>query len=67
MLGRIHFTVHFPHLNEASRRQIWKTFITKTPSGCNITEDDIDSLAKETMNGRQVRCIAFFLDVFQYS
>ncbi|OAX38624.1 P-loop containing nucleoside triphosphate hydrolase protein [Rhizopogon vinicolor AM-OR11-026] len=53
--SRIHFTVHFPHLNEPSRRQIWKTFIAKTPSAGNITEDEIDSLAKEIMNGRQIK------------
>jgi hypothetical protein len=48
--------VLYPHLNETSRRQIWKTFIAKTPSAGSITDDEIDALAKEDMNGRQVCC-----------
>ncbi|KAJ8593330.1 P-loop containing nucleoside triphosphate hydrolase protein, partial [Rhizopogon salebrosus TDB-379] len=53
--SRIHFTVLYPHLNETSRRQIWKTFIAKTPSAGSITDDEIDALAKEDMNGRQIK------------
>ncbi|KAG1745714.1 P-loop containing nucleoside triphosphate hydrolase protein [Suillus lakei] len=53
--SRIHFTVYFPQLNEPSRRQIWKTFITKTSGAGNITDDEIDALAKEDMNGRQIK------------
>ncbi|KAG0704003.1 P-loop containing nucleoside triphosphate hydrolase protein [Suillus ampliporus] len=53
--SRIHFTVHFPQLNESSRRQIWKTFIAKTPHVGSITDDEINALAKEHMNGRQIK------------
>ncbi|KAG1732891.1 P-loop containing nucleoside triphosphate hydrolase protein [Suillus paluster] len=53
--SRIHFTVHFPQLNESSRRQIWKTFIAKTAGAGSITDDEIDALAKESMNGRQIK------------
>ena len=60
--------MHFPHLNESSRRQIWKTFLARTPSAGNITDEEIDTLAKETMNGRQVRVQAqFFLRACPHS
>ncbi|KAG2153016.1 P-loop containing nucleoside triphosphate hydrolase protein [Suillus bovinus] len=54
--SRIHFTVHYPPLSDVSRRQIWKTFIDKTPNACQslVSEAEIDALAKETLNGRQV-------------
>ncbi|CCM02989.1 uncharacterized protein FIBRA_05104 [Fibroporia radiculosa] len=53
--SRIHFTVHYPQLNEASRREIWRIFITKTSGAGRISDAEIDELAKQTMNGRQIK------------
>jgi hypothetical protein len=58
VLGRIHFSIHYPDLNFESRKIIWKTFFTRTlkQQGLefNISEEDLDRLAKREMNGRQV-------------
>lgn len=55
--SRIHFTVHYPALCRVSRRQIWKTFVNKTSSACQclISDAEIDALARETLNGRQIK------------
>ncbi|KAG1749236.1 P-loop containing nucleoside triphosphate hydrolase protein [Suillus lakei] len=53
--SRIHFTVHYPPLCRVSRRQIWKTFISKTSDTCLVSEAEIDTLARETLNGRQIK------------
>ncbi|KAG2060600.1 P-loop containing nucleoside triphosphate hydrolase protein [Suillus hirtellus] len=55
--SRIHFTVHYPLLSHVSRRQIWKTFIDKTldTNQSSISEAEIDTLARETLNGRQIK------------
>ena len=59
ILGRIHFSIHYPDLDAKARRQIWKQFISKAfaSSGARtgtISEEDADKLAKHEMNGRQV-------------
>lgn len=55
--SRIHFTVHYPSLSRVSRRQIWKTFIDKTSDACQsmVSEAEIDALAQEILNGRQIK------------
>lgn len=55
--SRIHFTVHYPPLCRVSRRQIWKTFVNKTSDACQclISDAEIDALAQETLNGRQIK------------
>ncbi|KAG2060596.1 P-loop containing nucleoside triphosphate hydrolase protein [Suillus hirtellus] len=57
--SRIHFTVQYPPLCQTSRRQIWKTFIKKASDAhrCLISEAEIDALALETLNGRQIKNI----------
>ncbi|TFK33931.1 P-loop containing nucleoside triphosphate hydrolase protein [Crucibulum laeve] len=52
--SRIHFTINYPPLDYSSRRQVWKTFI-KRASPTEVTDADIDTLANEDMNGRQIK------------
>ena len=59
-LGRIHFSIYYPDLDFEARRAIWKTFILKTQgSKLEISDEDIDRLAKYKMNGRQVDYFSF--------
>jgi hypothetical protein len=56
--SRIHFTLHYPDLDELSRRTIWKNFlgtIAKISESDSISEEDFDRLAKHVLNGRQIK------------
>jgi len=58
--SRIHFSIHYPELNEASRKAVWTNFITmiaKTSENANITNEDIINLSKHVLNGRQIKNI----------
>ena len=57
--GRIHFTVHYPDLNESSRQEVWRNFlqnVAKTSELSEFTDDDFAALSRRKLNGRQVRC-----------
>lgn len=51
--SRIHFSVHYPELDVAARRCIWKMFFDR--ASLEITEDQLDHLAKHEINGRQIK------------
>ncbi|CAK5275284.1 unnamed protein product [Mycena citricolor] len=55
--SRIHFSIHYPDLDRASRRQIWHTFISKVTKEphTRISSEDVDRLAGLKMNGRQIK------------
>ncbi|EKM59476.1 uncharacterized protein PHACADRAFT_249997 [Phanerochaete carnosa HHB-10118-sp] len=54
--SRIHFCVKYPDLDFDARKAIWKTFFTKSQiSPEDVTEDDVDRLAKYPLNGRQIK------------
>ncbi|KAH7313972.1 P-loop containing nucleoside triphosphate hydrolase protein [Stachybotrys elegans] len=53
--SRIDLTLHYPDLDLASRISIWKTFVQPGSDKTSIKESDIDVLAKEAMNGRQIK------------
>lgn len=61
--SRIHLTIDYPKLDLASRLHVWKTFIGLTESNgsgasaTDITEQDLQQLAKEELNGRQIKNI----------
>lgn len=56
LAGRIHFCVKYPDLDYQSRREVWKTFLSKiTGEVGNIPDQELDGLAKYSLNGRQVR------------
>jgi hypothetical protein len=55
--SRIHLTIHYPHLDTASRLHIWKTFVTMGNSESRLKDSDLETLAKMEMNGRQIKNI----------
>ena len=58
-LGRIQFSFHYPDLDIESRKQVWALFWKKALRTNNISdfisEDEIASLAKHELNGRQIK------------
>lgn len=55
--SRIHVPIRYPSLNEASRRTLWKNFCGRVPGGADISEAQLDQLAKHQLNGRQIKNI----------
>ena len=59
--SRIQLALHYENLTSSQRRKIWRNFVTRLQDleEPNINFDDIfdhmDDLAKEEMNGRQIR------------
>ncbi|KAK0619680.1 P-loop containing nucleoside triphosphate hydrolase protein [Immersiella caudata] len=54
--SRIHLTLNFPHLDTASRKAIWSTFLSREKDA-TITEEDYDKLAEIDINGRKIKNI----------
>jgi hypothetical protein len=58
-LGRIQFSFHYPDLDIESRKQVWTLFWRKSLRTNDISdfisEDEIASLAKHELNGRQIK------------
>ncbi|OTA67327.1 P-loop containing nucleoside triphosphate hydrolase protein [Hypoxylon sp. EC38] len=55
--SRIHAPLRYTSLNEASRRTIWRNFCDRVPGGVDITDKELDLLAKRELNGRQIKNI----------
>lgn len=55
--SRIHLTIHYPNLDAAGRLHIWKTFVGIGNSKTSLSDDDLQSLAKNEINGRQIKNI----------
>ncbi|TVY81240.1 ATPase family AAA domain-containing protein 3-B [Lachnellula suecica] len=55
--SRIHLTIHYPALDMASRLHIWKTFVGMGKSDSQLSEKDLETLAKNEINGRQIKNI----------
>ncbi|KAL4784385.1 P-loop containing nucleoside triphosphate hydrolase protein [Aspergillus varians] len=62
--SRIHFSFFYPDLDFASRKSIWKMFLTRhareadeqgRKAGPSFDDTQIDELAKPALNGRQVK------------
>ncbi|OJD36550.1 aaa family [Diplodia corticola] len=57
--SRIHFSLHYPDLDFASRRQLWLTFFKRLTKGTQVQTamDDaqMDELAGHDLNGRQIK------------
>ncbi|KAL2870147.1 ATP-binding protein [Aspergillus lucknowensis] len=58
--SRVQLTLHYPPLDESSRRRIWSNFITRLQHTSPETKADqilenIDKLAKFQLNGREIR------------
>ncbi|ORY60273.1 P-loop containing nucleoside triphosphate hydrolase protein [Pseudomassariella vexata] len=55
--SRIHLTIHYPALDAMSRLHIWKTFIGMGDLESRLSDKDLDILAKNEINGRQIKNI----------
>ncbi|KAL3481494.1 P-loop containing nucleoside triphosphate hydrolase protein [Aspergillus californicus] len=58
--SRVQLTLHYPQLDESSRRRIWFKFITRLQDTNSDTKADqmlenLDQLAKFKLNGREIR------------
>ena len=56
-LSRIHIALHFHDLSHESKIQVWKAFISKIggATATKITPEQISTLAKRNINGRQIK------------
>ena len=56
---RIHFSLHYPDLDVASRRQLWQTFFARSTAAgtlqTNITSAQLGELADHNLNGSQIK------------
>jgi len=55
--SRIHLTIHYPALDTASRLHIWKTFVKMGNSESLLSDRNLETLAKNEINGRQIKNI----------
>lgn len=55
--SRIHLTIHYPALDTESRLHIWKTFVRMGNSESRLSDSDLETLAKNEINGRQIKNI----------
>lgn len=53
--SRIHVSIEYPDLTAASRRTIWKNFLTGSTIRSSLTDKDIAELAELKLNGRQIK------------
>lgn len=53
--SRIHLTIKYPSLDAAARKSVWTNFIDVDHDENTLTNEDIISLAKEEINGRQIK------------
>ena len=55
--SRIHLTIHYPPLDIPSRLHVWKTFVQMGELESRLSEEDLETLAKIEVNGRQIKNI----------
>jgi AAA+ superfamily predicted ATPase len=60
--SRIHLTIHYPKLGPETRRRIWQNFIEpvpidSAPGHISISPDQLDALAEEHLNGREIKSV----------
>ncbi|PMD51263.1 P-loop containing nucleoside triphosphate hydrolase protein [Hyaloscypha bicolor E] len=53
--SRIHLSINYPDLDEISRRQIWSNLLKVSTLPHELSEQDLDKLAQERVNGRQIK------------
>jgi hypothetical protein len=55
--SRIHLTIHYPPLDIPSRLHVWKIFVQMGDLESRLSDENLDTLAKIEVNGRQIRNI----------
>lgn len=55
--SRIHLTIHYPPLDIQSRLHVWKTFVQMGDAKMRLSDEDLESLARIEVNGRQIKNI----------
>ena len=55
--SRIHLTIHYPPLDIPSKLHVWKTFVRMGDLESRLSDQDLETLAKIEVNGRQIRNI----------
>lgn len=56
--SRIHFKLHYANLDQTSRFAVWRNCLENIPcevSRADISEGDIEQLARLELNGRQIK------------
>ena len=54
--GRIDLIIPYYNLNEDSRKSVWENFINRLgPGVAAVNQGDFDILAKDEMNGREIK------------
>lgn len=53
--SRIHVSLEYPDLNAESRVQIWKNFLGAFREAPEVTDEDVEELARLKLNGRQIK------------
>ena len=53
--SRIHLALEYEELDKAARKQIWKTFLKQSSTVGEFSEEEIDTLASEPINGRVIK------------
>ena len=55
--SRIHLTIHYPPLDILSRLHVWKIFVQMGDLESRMSDNDLETLAKIEVNGRQIKNI----------
>jgi len=55
--SRIHVSLEYPDLTAESRRVIWRNFLSASGTKADVSDEDINELAKLQLNGRQIKNI----------
>lgn len=53
--SRIHLTLHYQRLDKVARRKVWQILLERARAYPGISEEDLDILAEEQLNGRQIK------------
>lgn len=55
--SRIHLSLQYEDLDQASRRHVWCTFLTRSSNVGKFSAQEVDKLASVSLNGRQIKNI----------
>lgn len=53
--SRIHVSIVYPDLDMTSRRHIWQQFLTRTAGTEQFSDEQLETLAGVSLNGRQIK------------